>query len=176
MIKTAAQVVIVYEDNGTRDEALKFFDQLVKRFWSRCEFDLAWVSFSDLDSEASLQTAIDKAAKSALIIFSVLPNHEIPFSVRAWVEAWVTRRAEREGVIVGLKDPGNSMVGGASSNYRYLRGIALRAGMDYLTQLPETINHAIPDSLDSVSKRACQVTSVLDQILQKKTPPAVFGS
>ena len=55
---------------------------------------------------------------------------------------------------------------------KIVRNIAHRAGMDYLTQVPETIGRAIPDSLASCSERADRVTSVLDEILHQKTVPA----
>ena len=40
--------------------------------------------------------------------------------------------------------------------------------MDYLTHVPQDIARAIPDSLDSYSKRADQVTSLLDEILRQQ--------
>jgi hypothetical protein len=43
--------------------------------------------------------------------------------------------------------------------------------MDYLTQVPQDITFAIPDSLDSYTKRADQVTSLLDDILHRQPPP-----
>ncbi|HLX72340.1 MAG TPA: hypothetical protein VKV04_22200, partial [Verrucomicrobiae bacterium] len=57
----------------------------------------------------------------------------------------------------------------------YLRHIAHRAGMDFLSHAAPTAAKAIPDSLDSFSKRAGQMTSVLDNILhtRPRTPPAL---
>ena len=51
-----------------------------------------------------------------------------------------------------------------------------RAGMDYLSHAAPTVHRAIPDSIDSFSERAGQVTSVLDGILQKHPhfPPPVL--
>jgi hypothetical protein len=43
--------------------------------------------------------------------------------------------------------------------------------MDYLTQLPHDIAHEAPDSIDSYTRRAEQMTSLLDGILHQQAPP-----
>ena len=43
--------------------------------------------------------------------------------------------------------------------------------MDYLTEMPQDISRSIPDSLDSYTERAEQVTSLLDNILHQQAPP-----
>ena len=81
-------------------------------------------------------------------------------------------RGEREGAIVGLvtEKPAPAM-GVASLKEVYLRHTAHRARMDYLSHVVPTELRAMPDSLDAFRQRAGQVTSVLDQILHKHTPP-----
>jgi hypothetical protein len=44
--------------------------------------------------------------------------------------------------------------------------------MDYVTQLPQDIARSMPDSLDSYTERADQVTSLLDDILRQQTSPS----
>ena len=41
-MKANWSVVIIYEDLPTREEAVKFSDGLVRRFWSEFEFDVGW--------------------------------------------------------------------------------------------------------------------------------------
>jgi hypothetical protein len=43
--------------------------------------------------------------------------------------------------------------------------------MDYLTHFPPAINRSLPDSFETASLRATQVTTVLDGILQHSPPP-----
>jgi hypothetical protein len=38
--------------------------------------------------------------------------------------------------------------------------------MDYLTEVPQELSHPIPESPESCAERACQVTSLLAEILQ----------
>lgn len=173
-MKTISSIIVVCENKPARDHAVKFCDELMNRFWAKCEFDITWLVFEDLAEEALFRPATLKAASADLVIFSMCPGCEIPRPVRSWVEAWLSQRGEREGAIVGLRDPGHLPGGGVSQNFVYLHSVAHRAGLDYLTELPEKIGHTIPDQLESYSQRARQVTSVLDQILQQKAVPSAF--
>jgi hypothetical protein len=173
-MKTTSPILVICENEECRKDAVRFCDELVKRFWSRCEFDIRWLSFSELNDADVFPSAVSKAASARLILFSMRPGSEIPVLVNSWIEAWLAQRGEREGSIIGLHDPGHLPGGGVSHNFVYLRHIAHRAGLDYLTQLPETVAHSIPDRLESYSERARQMTSVLDQILHQKPLPPAF--
>jgi len=43
--------------------------------------------------------------------------------------------------------------------------------MDYLKEMPQDISRSIPDSLDSYTERADQVTHLLDNIMHQQAPP-----
>ena len=169
--KAAWSVVVVYEDAAAREQAVDFCDQLVKRFWATFEFDVSWWSFSLLQTEHVAMEAAEKAAQADLIILASLREEDFPVHVPKWVESWLRRRGEREGILAGLIGQGTATsVGGATKHY-YLRQIAHRGAMDYLTQVPQSISRSIPESAESYTRRAAQVTSVLDEILHQQEPP-----
>src|SRR5258708_5288461 len=165
-----APVVVVYEDSQCRDEAVKFCDLLVNRFWPTNGFEICWCSFANLQESKAAADSAEKATKAPLILFVTRPQGELPIDVVLWIQKWSSKRAEREGVLVGLLDPGTSS-GIPEDKHIYLRNVAHRAGMDYLTKMPENISRGIPDSLDSYSQRAQRVTSVLSEILRKQPVP-----
>jgi hypothetical protein len=169
--KAAWSVTVVYDDAAAREQAVDFCDQLVKRFWTRFEFDVSWWSFSMLQQEPVATEAAERAARANLIVFaSTLPG-DFPLSVQGWVESWLNRRGDREGILAGLMDPGADLSGREGQKHNYLRRVAHRAAMDYLTQVPHSIWRSIPESLDSYAERAVQVSSVLDEILHHPGPP-----
>jgi hypothetical protein len=43
--------------------------------------------------------------------------------------------------------------------------------MDYLTKVPPDISFSFPESFESYTERACQVTSLLDDILHQQLSP-----
>jgi len=168
--RVKASVAVVYEDSQCRDEAMKFCDILVQRFWITYGFEISWSSFSELQQPIVCANSAEKAARAALIVFATRPQGKLPIDVVLWIQKWSSKRAEREGALVGLLDPG-ALNGMTDEKHLYLRNVAHHAGMDYLTKMPENISRGIPDSLDSYSQRAQRVTSVLSEILRKQPVP-----
>ena len=169
--KTAWSVLVVYEDATARERAVSFCDQLVGRFWAKCEFDVSWWAFALLDQASAAKDAAAKAAQADLIVFSANPEGDFPRPVKAWIETWLSQRGDREGMLVGLMDSLADPAGREGQKHHCLRTVAHRGAMDYLTQVPQDISRSIPDSLDSYTERADQVTSLLDDILHQQTPP-----
>lgn len=159
--------MVVYEDTKNREEAVRFCDRLIERFWSEHGFYLSWWSFASLQEGPLAEAPTEKALEADLIIFATEPEGDLPDHVQEWTEEWLRRRGDREGAVVALTGSGTAGPGKSV----YLRNIAHRAGMDYLTEVPQTILLSIPDSLESVSRRADEVTSVLDEILRTHRPP-----
>jgi hypothetical protein len=161
-------VVVAYEDPAARERAVGFCDQLVGRFWTQVELDISWWSFTSLEEATGAREAAQNAAHSELIIVSARPEGDLSAPVRAWIETVLGLRSEREGVLVGLTANGENPSVEEGPKHLYLRRAAHLAGMDYLTQVPSDMSRAIPDSLESYTERADQVTSLLDGILQQQ--------
>jgi hypothetical protein len=87
------------------------------------------------------------------------------------VDTWLGQRGDREGLLIGLLKSAAVASGREGLKHNYLRNVAHRASMDYLTEAPKEIARTIPDSLDSYSQRADQVTHLLDDILHQQNPP-----
>ena len=170
-MKSSWSVVIVYEDVSTREEAVRFSDDLVGRFWADYEFDFGWWAVQDLDQADKGTNAAAKAIKADLLVFALQPDGSMPDAVLAWIEDWIRLRGDHEGALVGLLDPAAAPSGTTTERYLYLRSLAHRAGMDYLIQCPENMRRPIPDSLDSYAERAGQKTSVLDDIIRRPSGP-----
>ena len=168
--KATNSVVVVFQEEEVREKAVKFCDRLIERFWASHEFDLNWWSFDSLEDGRGARDASLKAIEADLIVFASKPAEEIPAFVKSWVETWVGQRGDREGALVGLMDPGAG-AGCVPDQFVYLRNVAHRGGMDYLTQMPGELSRVIPDSIESYTERADRVTSVLDEILHYKAPP-----
>ena len=164
-------VVVVYEDPAARERAVAFCDQLVSRYWAELEFNLSWWSFAVLEDASSAKDAADKAVCADLIAIAAKPEGDFPQPVKRWVETWLTQRGDREGMLVSLLElaAGTGSLEGPKDHY--LRHAAHHGAMDYLTQVPEDLSLSIPESLDSYTQRADQVTSLLDDILRQQVPP-----
>jgi ornithine cyclodeaminase/alanine dehydrogenase-like protein (mu-crystallin family) len=164
-------VVILFEDKPTREKAVKFCDQLVQRHWTRCEFRLTWLDFLALGDANAARDAAAKIRGADIVVFAARAEGRLPLIVTEWVEGWLANRKDHEGMLAGLIDGGPLATGWAADKHSWLRSVAHRAGMDYLTEVPQEITRPIPDSLESFSERAELVTSVLDEILHRPSLP-----
>jgi hypothetical protein len=169
--KASWSVVVVHEDLTARQRAVGFCDQLVGEYWERCEFEISWCPFDSLEEVTAARDAAAEAARADVILFSAASEGDFPGAVKAWIESWLAQRGEREGILIALMEP----VGEASTQegprHRCLRNAAHHGAMDYLTHVPQNLDHLIPDSIESYAERADQVTSLLDNILHQQVPP-----
>lgn len=170
-MKATWSVIAVYGGARARETAVSFCETLVDRFWSRFDFDVNWLSFEMLANNPSCQEGARKAAEADLIVFATETREGLPRHVQSWIEKWLEDRREREGALAALQ--AEDLAFGDSTARRYLRQVAHRAGMDFLTEVPEHIHDPFEDSPEVYAVRAKQVTSVLDGIL-RQPPPSSF--
>ena len=90
------------------------------------------------------------------------------------MQSWAAQRGDREGFIVTLNEPRVAGISKLPEKFVFLRNLAHRAGMDYLTHMPQEMTRSLPDSLDSYTTRAHQMTGTLEQILKRPTPPRLL--
>ncbi len=144
-------VVVVYEDTLTRDRALAVCDELVQQFWTKVEFEFNWWRETFLTDSIIAGEASWYATNADLIIFSIHAEGELSSGTTAWIETWLDKREKRDGaLIVLLGTPADPKTAG-DLKPRYLRRIAQRGGLDYLS------------SILPITQRARQTTSVPDQ-------------
>jgi hypothetical protein len=167
-----ACVLVLYENPAAREQATRFSEELTKQSGAAAEIDIRCFSFDSLSVPAKSAEAIKSGWDAKVIIFAVTSAGDLPHDVKTWTENWLGKRGEREGALVGLVlgDATNPWEA-ASLTEVYLRHVANRAGMDYLSHVPPMIPRIIPDSLESFNQRAEQVTSLLDEILHARFVP-----
>jgi hypothetical protein len=160
-------VVVIYASAEARELAVDFCDRLVKRFWTRCGFDVSWWSFELLHDGIASHEAANRTASADLLVFSRGAQVTMPDHVLLWMESWLSLRGAREGVLVSVP-PGPAPA--AEPIDHQLRKLAHRAGMDYLTEVPQNLGLAVEESPDFYSARAQEVTHVLSDILRRPPP------
>ncbi len=168
----AGSVLVLYENPAARERAVQCCEQLVGASELVPRPVVGWYSFEDLVVPANADAVILAAVPVDLVAFAVSSLGDFPDEIKVWMEHWLARRGDREGVLVGLiLEDGGSSSGVACFKEIYLRHLAHRAGMDYLSHLPGQFVRPIPDSLDSFSQRAGRITPVLDEILHTHLVP-----
>jgi len=168
--KLLRRVIVVYENAAGREKALGFCDQLTLLHRAEAEFDVQWLSLAQLSSPQPPVNKIEQAAAADWLVFAVDSAGDFPQGLKLWLDRWVGKRSDREGTLVGLISGVSNPCELACLKEVYLRHVAHRAGLDYLTQMPPLTQWADPGSFATIGDRADRVTAVLDQILH--TEPA----
>ena len=125
-------VAILYEDDPTRDLAIRVCERLVKSFYRDLEFDFTWWKFKYLVEPEIAYQAADAAAKADLILVSVRQTQSFPLEVMAWFERWLAARKSSEGALVSVHELPEPKRQPARQD-EYLRLVAKRAHLDYLS-------------------------------------------
>ena len=166
---------IAYEDSITRDRALRTFDRLMQKFWADVEFDFSWWRFDFLHHREIFTAAVDAAACSDLILISAHAGRQLPASVQDWIETWLGRRERGRGVLAAMIGIDEDQLKGWTPIHVYLREAAQRADMDYLPQVLDAPLGRLDGSIETITRRAEKVTSLLDNILHRPTIASHWG-
>src|SRR5690349_15050650 len=142
-------VVVVYDDGDTRQRAMAVCDHLVKQFWSEVEFKFHWWRTDFLEDDSMAAAAATDAADADFIVVSNSAERELSPFVRNWFNSWIPRRQGKEGAFVDLTETGGLSAAHTQQNSIFLRSIAHRAAMDYLTKVPTATSGRLPDSVES---------------------------
>ena len=168
-------VVVLYQNKITRDRAMALCDRLVKNFWADVEFDFRWWRLDFLDDPRMAQIAAGDATTADIFILSSTPDTEISMPALKWFETWSAQRERREGLFLDLTDAASQNLATVQRRQALLRALASRANLDYWNRIPPPLSGSLLQSWPSVEARATEVTSVLNDILNRLPPPPHFG-
>jgi hypothetical protein len=173
--KQICNVVVVYEDASTRQRAMAACDFLMQQLWSEVEFEFHWWRADFLEHDSMAQAAAGQAADADFLI--VCSNAEKPLSpiLKQWFESWIEDRHGRDGALLDLTESDLTQTASTQSVETFLRGVAQRAMLDYFTTTPQTVTGTLPSSFEDAERRASQISSVLDEILNQPPRPPSFG-
>lgn len=171
--KSSCKVVIVYDDAATRARAMAACDCLIQQCWSEIEFDFQWWRADFLGDATMAELAAEQAAHADFVIVGCDPQREFSAALKQWFETWAARRGGRDGALLNLMTHWAASVAGWR-NEQFLRDIAHRACLDYLTPA-ESAPGELPASFEEAERRANLHSSILDEILNQPPRPPSFG-
>jgi hypothetical protein len=166
-MKATWSVAVIFENAHAQEMAITFCDSLVRKFWADFEFDVGWWAFDGLKVAQAAEEALTKSIGANLVVFAVQSQRELPAHIHQWTSDWLQRRGRREGTLVGLLNSASDNSAEPMFIDAFLRHCAHAAGMDFLTEIPQNLARRIPETLESCSERAHQVTRVLNGILHQ---------
>ena len=170
----ANSVIVFYERPASHATAVGYCEQFTRQQQTGAESKVGYYSLDTLSKPVKGEETIRAAAQANVLAFAVHASGDFPAVVKIWAEQWLLRRKGRSGWLVGLiTDEEIGIHGVACLKEIYIRHLAHRAGMDYLSHFPIGIRRVMPDSLDAFSQHADHVTPMLEEILHGQHIPII---
>jgi len=168
-------VLVVYEDTATRQRAMSACDFLMHQFWSEVEFDFHWWRTDFLEHPSMARAAAEQAIEADFLIVCSGSQCQFSPALQRWFDSWVEQRHGRDGALLDLTSSNTTATVTAGSVGVFLRGVARRAMLDYFATTTQTATGTLPSSFEDVERRASEISSVLDEILNQPPRPPSFG-
>ena len=165
------EVVVGYDDQPSRDAALRLCQHLEKNFQGDLDFAFTWWKFKYLVEPALARQASEAAARADLIIISTHYDHELSPDIQDWIEEWVPMRKNQEGALTALTREAHHPELWVSPLGLYLSAVAQRAQLDFIS--PHSLIQ--DDAWQTIRSREHQVTPLLNEILRRTHPVSHWG-
>jgi hypothetical protein len=138
-------IVVLYEDNPSRDAAISLCNSLQQIFNSELDFQITWCRFKYFNDSAVASEAADLAAQADVVLVSIPRPQDLPLEVKAWFERWLPRRERFEGALVLLQSSEQApSLEISQCSYLYL--LAQRANLEFIS-LSNATPSASPDRI-----------------------------
>jgi hypothetical protein len=165
-------VFVAFDDQASRQRATAACNALTAKLWPGIEFELHWCAVEELGRPESAPAAAACATTAQIVIFASSACADLPRPVIQWLEQWSCSRHGREGTLIGLVETTANRPCCERLDH-FLRNLAHRAGLDYLTHAPETGLMPMPDECAWITSKAEEVSSVLSCMLNQTHRPTV---
>jgi hypothetical protein len=130
---TALNVVLVYEDDQTREWA-KDAHQRVTAIAGAQAVRPTWWKLNNLSDPGVLAAAVSTAARADVIVIALRTTEGLPLPFYAWTSAWVTNRRQWSGVMVSLLGtPAKGQAAGGRVG-DYLRALSQQARLEFVVE------------------------------------------
>ncbi|MBI4664328.1 MAG: hypothetical protein HY735_36490 [Verrucomicrobia bacterium] len=133
--RLALNVVIAYDTFESGLTAAQLYQHTIQNFSADYLFEVAFWRFEVLCIPFIADRAAAEAAQADMIILAVDNGEKLPDEIRDWIEKWVIHKPGRDSALVFVSRNPAPERRAAVANQAYLRDIALRGEMTFLTDL-----------------------------------------
>jgi hypothetical protein len=166
-------VSIIYEDFVTGMRAKEWLDRLGRQVNQEVEFEMELWRFDLLPEPSFREDAATNAASADMIILSAHRSDDLPASVRAWMNRWLSLKDDHSTAFVLLLDETGSS--GNSPLLADLRSVAQKAGLALFFQFCKARHFNTELTIESMTARAHRSSFVLEEILHHSHLPVRWG-
>jgi hypothetical protein len=157
---TPLNVVLVYEDDQTREWAKAAYDR-VTGIAIEQGVRPTWWKLNNLSDPGVLAAAVSTAARADVIVIAIRDTEGLPLPFYAWTSAWVTNRRQWSGVMISmLGTPWKGQTNGGRIG-DYLRSLSHQARLEFILET-RVVKETLPAAnLDRAGRRNASVPAGL---------------
>ena len=127
----ALNIVGVYQDPLTQSWGVPMC-RLATQLVGEEHIRSLWYDAHALTDTAVLLSAVRAALVADVIVVSVHAADELPVGLYVWIDAWLPRRASREGALTALIGADEPQDFRSTHTHTYLQAVARKAQLDFI--------------------------------------------
>jgi hypothetical protein len=168
-------VSIVYEDFATGMRAKEWLDRLCRQMDQEMEFKMELWRFDLLPASSFREEAAAHAAAADMIILSAHRSDELPASVKAWMNRWLSLKDDHSTAFVLLLDGSETPLTRNSPLLADLQSVAQKAGLALFYQFCGTRRFDAELDIERIAERAERSSVLLEEMLHRNHCPVRWG-
>ena len=153
-------IATVYQDSLTRYWAAELWDRVGRLIGDKDVWRQSW-RIGELANSRLFTDAVQAAAEADVLLISVRDAGEWPMGLYDWIDAWLPRRAGREGALVALIGVPGQPDGQCGRAHQYLATVAREAGLDFLPRERKLPDAALASSSPVKVRRMANTPAAL---------------
>jgi len=133
-LESTLELVMMYEDAQSQMWTRQLSESLARALGKDAVHATGW-KIGDLGTPGALAEAVVATTRADVVVIALNAAEELPLEAYIWVDAWLPRRPQIKGILVGLVAvPEESGALGWQRTENYLNAVARKADLEYLIQ------------------------------------------
>jgi len=141
----ALDIVGVYQDPVTQSWGVPMC-RLATQLAGKDHVRDTWYDVHSLDEIETLSEAVRAARVADVIVISVYAADELPLGLYVWIDAWLPRRASREGALTALIGANEPQDLQSLRTRQYLQAVARKGQLDFIPLFESRLRGESPAS------------------------------
>ncbi|MBI4664329.1 MAG: hypothetical protein HY735_36495 [Verrucomicrobia bacterium] len=170
------RILVAYDGFESGLRALQLYQRMSRNFDHEFFFDVDFWRFEILIRPSFGEEAALQAAQADIVIIAVDGTCSLPFEVQIWIEKWVRKKTGQQSAFVYL--PANPCQGTQGSTYlrAYLRGVAVRGNMDFISPLLQKNGSRRRPEWESSPRPTGEASSITEIVYRRLNHPQSGGN
>jgi len=166
------KMVMIYEDEITRNQALRIYEHLLQRIENICRLETyRW----DMKNPEGLEALFEAVTMANIIFVTGRDTSELPVEVQNAVESGLSMKRVEKSALVALLGRASVEDRAPSALHLYLKETAQRTGLDFFPGVFELIERLHAYTIEAIHERAERMTPTLEHILHHPMAHVDYG-